>query len=125
MFTVLAMDANGNYSAPDGTSYSASVTGSGPPAQDVKPTGLSVNRTGSTATLTWTPGSDAVTQIAAARRQGDRASMQVSGVLNGAAGSYTFTGMEQGPYEYLVIGLDANGNFRGSDGTWYFAAATD
>ena len=124
-YTVIAMDANGNYSAPDGTSYSASVTGSGPPAQNVKPTGLSVNRTGSTATLTWTPGPDAVTQIAAARRQGDRASMQVSGSLNGAAGSYTFTGMKQGAYEYLVIGLDANGNFRGADGTWYFAAATD
>ena len=119
------MDANGNYSVPYGTSYSASVPGSGPPAQDVKPTGLSANRTGSTATLTWTPGSEAATQIAAARRQRDMASLQASGTLNGAASSYTFTGMKQGTYEYLVIGLDANRNFRGADGTWYFAAATD
>ena len=93
--TCYGKDASGSLVAPDGTSYSASVVGSGPRELDVKPRNLSVVRSGSTAILTWTPGADAASQIVGAIIGVDTTSLKRA-TLGGTANDHAFTGLRVG-----------------------------
>ncbi|MCY4653087.1 MAG: fibronectin type III domain-containing protein, partial [Dehalococcoidia bacterium] len=114
-YFVIGKDANGDYTGPDGNLYSASVTDSGPPKLNAKPTGLSVQRTGSTgisATLTWTPGPDAASHIVAAHIPGDESSTQISPTLAANTNSYTFGNLKAGVYTYYVLAIDEYGGYH-------------
>lgn len=125
-YYVYASDASGNIlRAPDGGFHSTSVVGSGPPPLDVTPGGMSVVRSGSTAILTWTPGADAAIQIAAAEISGDRSSRQIFRNLSATANSQAFIGLKPGVYIYVVLALDAYGNFSAPDGSLYYAWITE
>ena len=125
-YFVYALDASGSIlQRVDGSLFSISVVGSGPPALDVTPRGLSVVRSGSTAILTWTPGSDAASQVVAAEISGDRSSRQIFRNLSATANSQAFTGLKQGVYTYVVLAFDTYGNFSAPDGTFYYGWTTD
>ena len=124
-YYVIAKDASGSYKATDGSYYRVSVTGSGPPALDVKPSGLSVVRSGTTAIITWTPGADAARQFVAAMIAGDRSSLQVVSNVGATASSHAFSGLKQGVYTYHVLAFDTYGNYSAPDGTFYYAWVTE
>ena len=125
-YFVYALDASGDIlRAPDGGFYSTSVVGSGPPALDVTPSGLSVVRSGSTAILTWTPGADATRQYVAAMITGDRSSLQLVGPLSATASSGAFTGLRQGVYTYHILAFDTYDNFSSPSGSLYYAWITE
>ena len=123
-YYVYGKDASGSLVAPDGSSYSASVVGSGPRELDVKPRNLSVVRSGSTAILTWTPGADAASQIVGAIIGADTASLKRA-TLGGTANDHAFTGLTSGLYTYIVVGLDEYGAYRSPSGSWYYDWVTD
>ena len=122
-YHVIGKDASGSLTAPDGSSYGRSVVGSGPRELDVKPRSLSVVRSGSTAILTWTPGSDAASHIVGAIIGSDTASLKRA-VLGGTADSHVFNDLRAGTYTYIVIGLDEYGAYRSPGGTWYYDFTT-
>ena len=125
-YYVIGKDASGNFRAPGGSLYAAQpVTGPGPPALDVAPSGLSVVRSGSTAIITWTPGADAARQVAAAIISGDSSSRKISERLYATTNSYVFTGLKSGSYTYAVLAFDSYGNYSAPDGTIYYAATSD
>ena len=110
-YYVIAADSSGSYRAPSGSTYAASVTDSGPPVLDAKPKNLSVRRTGNTAILSWTPGTEAASHIVAAHIPGDDSSTQLSASLAANTDSYTFGGLKQGVYTYYVLALDQYGGY--------------
>ena len=125
-YYVFAKDASGSFRTAGGTTYAPTpLTGPGPPPLDVKPTGLSVVRSGTTAILTWTPGADAASQIVAAMIPGDRSSRQLVSNLSATANSQAFTGLKQGVYTYHVLAFDAYGNLSAPDGSYYYASVTE
>ena len=117
-YYVLGKDESGGFVAPNGSLYSVSKVGSGPPALDVKPSGLKVVRSGSTAIITWTPGADAASHIVAAIISGDSSSLQ-SSTLSATANNYAFNGLKVGVYTYVVAGVDPYGSIRAPDGSYY------
>ena len=117
-YYVLGKDESGGFVAPNGSLYSVSKVGSGPPALDVKPSGLKVVRSGSTAIITWTPGADAASHIVAAIISGDSSSLQ-SSTLSATANNYAFNGLKVGIYTYVVAGVDPYGSIRAPDGSYY------
>ena len=124
-YHVIGFDVSGEYKSASGNLYSASVTDNGPPKLRAKPTGLNVRRTGGTAILSWTPGPDAAGHIVAAEISGDKSSRQISPSLAADTDSYTFGGLKQGVYTYLVLAVDQYGNYQASDGSWYYDWTTD
>lgn len=125
-YYVYVLDTSGNIlRAPDGSLRSISVMGSGPPALDVTPSGLSVVRSGSTAIVRWTPGADAAKQYVAAMITGDQSSLQLVGPLGATVNSQAFTGLKQGVYTYHILAFDAYGNYSAPDGSFYYAWKTE
>ena len=125
-YYVFGKDASGSFRTAGGTTYAPPpLTGPGPPPLDVKPTGLSVVRSGTTAILTWTPGADAASQIVAAMITGDKSSRQLVSNLSATANSQAFTGLKQGVYTYHVLAFDAYGNLSAPDGSYYYASVTE
>ena len=110
-YFVVGIDTSGSYKAPSGSIYSASVTDNGPPVLDAKPKNLSVRRTGNTAILSWTPGTQAASHIVAAVIEGDSSATQVSPWLAADTDSYTFGGLKQGVYTYYVLARDRYGDY--------------
>ena len=83
------------------------------------PKDLMVTRSsdGMSATLTWTPGDDAASHIVAAVDMNEivASASATQAVLGGDADEHMFTGLTAGvSYTYIVIGLDANGNYMDS-----------
>ncbi len=115
-YTVYPLDASGNLLQ----LYSIWVVGSGPPALDVKPSGLVVKRSGDTAILEWTPGADAAKQAVAAMITGDRSSLQRVLNLDGSANSQAFSGLKQGSYTYHILAFDEYDNFSSPSGSLYY-----
>ena len=88
---------------------------------NVAPTGLSVSRPGggSSATLMWTPGSDAASQALVALQLADVAGTLKLVPVGAAVGTYEFTGLQTGTYLFFVVGYDANGNYKDASGNLY------
>lgn len=125
-YRVVAKDSSGKYTSPGGVLYEATVTDGGPPKQDVSPKNLSRARTGSTATITWTPGSDATKQLVGAMILNQfGTTFQGSPFLPSDAGSYTFENLKQGVYTYAVVGYDSSGSWKAPDGSAYMSYVTD
>jgi hypothetical protein len=87
------------------------------------PMSLSVVPSGNSATLTWTPGDDADMQLiaavdlAASNLIASIMSMEVGGDVS----THTFSGLtDGGMYAYVVIGFDADGNYKDADGMGYW-----
>ena len=82
------------------------------PVPGVAPSGLMVvERTQTTATISWIPGADAEGYMAIARLPDESfGSWKISGSLDGATRIYTFEGLKQKIYTYTVYPLDASGN---------------
>ena len=114
-YYVIGIDSNGKHQDADGNTYLDLTTDSGPPKPNAKPTGLSVERDGSTgvsATLRWTPGPDAVSHIVAALIPGDDTATQPSPWLADSANSYTFGALKTGVYTYYVVARDQYGDYH-------------
>lgn len=125
-YYVYVLDTSGSIlRAPDGSLRSISVVGSGPPALDVAPSGLSVVRSGTTSIVRWTPGADAASQVVAAMIDGDRSSLQIESNLSSTASSQAFTGLKQGVYTYHILAFDDYGNYASPSGSFYYAWITE
>ena len=87
----------------------------------VSPSGLSVDRKLTTATLTWVPGSGATGHRAIAQSGSD---VKDSGELDGDARGYTFGGLAPRVYKYTVFAKDSAGSWNSPGGTRYSALIT-
>lgn len=84
------------------------------PNPGATPVDLMVERSGTSATITWRPGDDAASQLVAAVDLNDivASARATSSVLGGDADTHTFTDLTEGvSYTYIVIGFDADGNY--------------
>ena len=87
---------------------------------DVKPTGVSVVKTGTTATFTWTPGADAASHMVVALD--DSGALKLESASSNS--THTLTGLTSGGrYVYAVLGIDANGNYQDANGNLYLGIA--
>lgn len=89
------------------------------------PMNLMVNRAsdGMSATMTWTPGSDASKQEVAAIDPADPQGSIVATAaeLGSDVGTHTFSGLTNGVmYIYVVVGYDSEGNYKDADGNGYW-----
>ena len=104
MITVCAADAGCEPTMPE-------------PNPGYTPMDLMVERSGTSATITWRPGDDAASHIVAAMDPSNIVAsiLETAATLGGDADRYTFTGLSAGvSYTFLVVGLDANGNYMDS-----------
>ena len=90
------------------------------------PMDLAVNMSsdGTSATLSWRPGDDATKQVVVALDPNDLLASAIATLaeIDAEANSYTIGGLTAGVnYIYIVLGYDANGNYKDADGNLYSA----
>ena len=134
MMTYTATDKDGDIATSmymlricDPDAVSDCVGGGGPVDMEnpgSKPMDLVVSRDGTSADMTWTPGDDASKQEVAAIDPADPQGsiIATAAELGGDAETHTFSGLTAGVmYIYVVVGYDADGNYKDADGNGYWA----
>lgn len=122
--TIMVM-AEKEYGSTSTDTYTVTVTRAEAPANPgPKPMGLTVDRDGASAMLSWTPGADSSKQAVVAL---DPSNLIASAIatfaeLGADEDSYTISGLTAGVnYTYIVLGYDSDGNYKDADGNLYTA----